>query len=101
MENKRIYCKLNNTKSHYTKCRSDRNSKNQPHGNRKELLHLLVDQLGVKPSVLFPKVAKKSPLNRSGSANVNIWSPLKNPEKALNLHMSTRQRPNIKLRAKY
>jgi len=92
IENKRMFSKLNNTKSHYSKIRGDRNSKPQAIGNRQEIIHLLVDQLGVKPSVLFPKVVNKSLLNRSGSAKRDLWTPVKNPEKTLNLQLNIRQR---------
>lgn len=73
LENKRIYQKINSVKSNYSKFRN----KNKSHSkidNREELLHLLVNQLGVKPSVLFPKVDKK------------IVSSINSPRKSLSSH---------------
>jgi hypothetical protein len=60
-ENKRITGKINNAKSNYSKFREkEHTSALKLRGSRDELLNLLVNQFGVKPSVLFPKPGKQS-----------------------------------------
>jgi hypothetical protein len=51
-ENERIFVKLNNAKSIYENIRSKPTLAKTP--KREELLHLLINQFGVKPKVLFP-----------------------------------------------
>lgn len=62
-ENVRIYQKINNTKSIYSKIRKEgtQSSGVKLNTSKEEILHLLVNQLGVKPSVLLPALRKIKP----------------------------------------
>ena len=62
-ENVRIYQKINNTKSIYSKIRKEGTQSNgvKLNTSKEEILHLLVNQLGVKPSVLLPTLRKNRP----------------------------------------
>ena len=90
MENKRIYCRLQNVKSNYSKIRADKANKsaNKLNDSKGELFNLLVNQLGVKPSVLFPKVAKKKSIDHHIHKRKNSTT-LSYPEKTLNVNLST------------
>ncbi len=59
-ENMRIFIKINNTTSIYSKIRKERSSRATKQTNKQAIINLLVNQLGVKPSVLFPNIDKKT-----------------------------------------
>jgi hypothetical protein len=84
VENKRIYSKINTVKSNYAKFRNNKSQSLSKMDSKGELLNLLVHQLGVKPSVLFPKViAGKKP---APSRNSNLKSAEGREQKIAQMH---------------
>lgn len=64
-ENSRLLEKIGNTKSIYSKLRTQNNKKDSKSTSKEQLLHLLVNQLGVRPTVLFPTLSNKSRPSKS------------------------------------
>lgn len=64
-ENSRLLEKIGNTKSIYSKFRTQNNKKDSKSTSKEEIMHLLVNQLGVKPTVLLPTLSSKSRPSKS------------------------------------
>lgn len=82
-ENSRIFFKINNAKSNYSHIRRDASSRSSVrHSAKDELMRLLVNQLGVKPSVLLPQLGGK----KTGRQGQNRTVQLSHEQKVMRLH---------------
>jgi hypothetical protein len=83
-ENSRIFFKINNAKSNYAHFRRDASSRSSVrHSAKDELMNLLVNQLGVRPSVLLPQLARKKTPSQN---RTNRTAQLTHEQKVMRLH---------------